>query len=121
MMLVEIVRLLIVLTCTAGGYALTRSAFGSSNQQVLGATLGALVGYVIGGAVGRLLRRGMGVLEDEVARAPAAQVLAGTVGAAAGVAAVGGSRCSRRCGGTAGWPCTSSTTRCPSSRRSMPS
>src|SRR5438876_1039220 len=76
MMLVEIVRLLIVLTCTAGGYALTRSAFGSSNQQVLGATLGALVGYVIGGAVGRLLRRGMGVLEDEVARAPAAQVLA---------------------------------------------
>ncbi|TML62827.1 MAG: TRAM domain-containing protein [Actinobacteria bacterium] len=83
MMLVEIVRLLIVLTCTAGGYALTRSAFGSSNQQVLGATLGALVGYVIGGAVGRLLRRGMGVLEDEVARAPAAQVLAGTVGAAA--------------------------------------
>ena len=83
MMFVEIVRLLIVLTCTAGGYALTRSAFGSSNQQVLGATLGALVGYVIGGAVGRLLRRGMGVLEEEVARAPAAQVLAGIVGAAA--------------------------------------
>src|SRR5207249_1237810 len=83
MMLVEIVRLLIVLTCTAGGFALTRSAFGGSNQPVLGATLGALVGYVIGGAVGRLLRRGMGVLEEEVARAPAAQVLAGILGAAA--------------------------------------
>src|SRR6266567_1930085 len=51
-------------------------AFGVSNQPVLGATLGALVGYVIGGAVGRLVRRGMGVLEEEVARAPAAQVLA---------------------------------------------
>ena len=74
MMFVEIVRLLIVLTSTAGGFALTRAAFGGSNQPVLGATLGALVGYVIGGAIGRLVRRGMGVLEEEVARAPAAQV-----------------------------------------------
>lgn len=83
-MFVEIVRLLIVTLATAAGYALGRGgAPDAGNAPVVGATLGALVGYVAGGIVGRQLRRAMGSLEHSVDRLPAAQLLAGLLGATA--------------------------------------
>jgi uncharacterized protein YacL len=81
---VEIVRLLIVALSTAAGYALAADGrVDPGGIAVLGATMGALVGYVAGGVVGRQLRRAMGTFEDQVARAPAHQLLAGIVGAGA--------------------------------------
>ncbi len=83
-MFVEIVRLLIVALSTAAGYALAADGrVDPGGVAVLGATMGALVGYVAGGVVGRQLRRAMGTFEDQVARAPAHQLLAGVVGAGA--------------------------------------
>jgi uncharacterized protein YacL len=83
-MFVEVVRLLIVLLFTAAGFSVSGGRGpDAGSSAVLGATLGALVGYVAGGAVGRVLRRAMGAFEEQVERAPAAQLLAGTVGAAA--------------------------------------
>jgi uncharacterized protein YacL len=81
---VEIVRLLIVALSTAAGYALAADGrVDPGGIAVLGATMGALVGYVAGGVVGRQLRRSMGTFEEQVARAPAHQLLAGVVGAGA--------------------------------------
>jgi uncharacterized protein YacL len=87
-MFVEIVRLLIVFLFTTAGFELAK---GGSNapaegSAVLGATLGACVGYVAGGIVGRLLNRTMGAVQQRAERAPAAQLLAGALGA--GVLAV---------------------------------
>ena len=83
-MFVEIVRLLIVTLATAAGYELARAgAADPGSAVVIGATLGALLGYVVGGVFGRLLGRVMGAVESSVARAPAAQLLAGAVGATA--------------------------------------
>jgi uncharacterized protein YacL len=83
-MFVEIVRLIVVVLCTAAGFELApSSADGPQSIAVLGATLGALVGYVVGGALGRLVRRATGALEEQVERAPAAQLLVGGVGAVA--------------------------------------
>lgn len=83
-MFVEIVRLLIVILSTAGGYELSRrGAAEPGGVAVLGATMGALVGYVAGGVVGRQLRRAMGEIEARVDRAPAAELLSGGVGALA--------------------------------------
>src|SRR4051812_45457516 len=83
-MFVEVVRLLIVTLFTAAGYELARyGAVDPGNTPVLGATVGALVGYVAGGMFGRLLGRAMGAVEQQVSRAPAGQLLAGAVGAAA--------------------------------------
>jgi len=83
-MFVEITRLLIVLLSTAAGFALGRGDLNEpGNGAVIGATLGACLGYVLGGAVGRLLRRAMHSVEQEVERAPAAQLLVGTLGGAA--------------------------------------
>lgn len=81
-MFVEIVRLFIVLWSTAAGYALGHGsrAFGDSTT-VVASTLGASLGYVAGGVFGRILGRAMGVVEARVERAPAAQLLAGGVGA----------------------------------------
>lgn len=82
-MFVEIVRLLVVAAATAAGYVLGRGAgTGQGSGPVVGATLGALVGYVAGGVFGRQLRRTMGRVERDVARTPAAVLLAGTAGAA---------------------------------------
>jgi uncharacterized protein YacL len=81
---VEITRLFIVLAATAAGFALGRGA--PLNEpgagEIIGAVLGALIGYVIGGLVGRLLRRAVKTVEEEVRKAPPAQVLVGTLGAA---------------------------------------
>lgn len=82
-MFVEITRLFIVLGATATGFAIGRGALPEPGTgAIVGAVLGALIGYVIGGLVGRLLRRAVKSVEDEVRKAPPAQVLVGTVGAA---------------------------------------
>ncbi|MBW3537561.1 MAG: TRAM domain-containing protein [Actinobacteria bacterium] len=82
-MFVEITRLFIVLAATAAGFAIGRgSTEDPGTGAIVGAVLGALIGYVIGGAVGRLLKRAVKSVEDEVRRAPPAEVLVGTLGAA---------------------------------------
>ncbi len=58
---VEIVRLLIVLVFTAGGYAV-----GARTGAVLfGVTFGAAIGYVCGGIFGRFLHSMLGVVEAQ--------------------------------------------------------
>src|SRR5205823_2139386 len=82
-MFVEIVRLLIVFLFTTAGFELAKggATAPADSSAVIGATLGACVGYVAGGIVGRLLNRTMGAVERRVDRAPAAQLLAGALGA----------------------------------------
>lgn len=82
-MFVEITRLFIVLAAVASGFAIGRGATAEPGTGAIqGAILGALIGYVIGGAVGRLVRRAVESVEEEVRKAPPAQVLVGTLGAA---------------------------------------
>jgi uncharacterized protein YacL len=80
---VEVVRLLIVAVFTAAGYSLGGGADAAvdGSRPLLGALLGACVGYVHGGMAGRFLRRAMGSFEARVERAPAAVLLAGSLGA----------------------------------------
>jgi uncharacterized protein YacL len=81
-MFVEITRLLTVLLCTAAGYGIGRHSGGGLDQaSLVGAALGACFGYLLGGAGGRLLRRGWDRAEERIERAPAAHLLAGTLGA----------------------------------------
>jgi uncharacterized protein YacL len=74
---VEIVRLLIVLVFTAGGYALS-ARYG---HALLGTTFGAAIGYVCGGILGRFLREVLGVVEAQTTNLSAGEILAGSVGA----------------------------------------
>jgi len=74
---VEIVRLLIVLLMTAGGYAVAAP----HGAALLGTTFGAAVGYVCGGVLGRLLRQLLGVVEAQTTHLSAGEILAGSVGA----------------------------------------
>jgi uncharacterized protein YacL len=85
MMFVEGVRLFMVVLGTAAGFWLARS-LGSAGSGIegLGGMLGCLVGYVGGGVLGRLLERALGAVERRVERIPAAQVVAGALGAVGG-------------------------------------
>jgi uncharacterized protein YacL len=86
-MFVEIVRLIIVICSTAGGYQVAHQRtmlHPSSAWPVLGALIGACVGYVVGGVLGRTLLRGFTKLESQVERAPASHVLVGGLGAITG-------------------------------------
>jgi uncharacterized protein YacL len=74
---VEIVRLLIVLVFTAGGYAIA-ARYGAA---LVGATFGAAIGYVCGGILGRFLRELLGVVEAQTTNLSAGEILAGSVGA----------------------------------------
>jgi uncharacterized protein YacL len=74
---VEIVRLLIVLLFTAGGYAVATQY----EVALIGATFGAAIGYVCGGILGRFLRKMLGVVEAETTRLSAGEILAGSIGA----------------------------------------
>ena len=74
---VEIVRLLIVLLFTAGGYAVA-ARYGAA---LVGTIFGAAIGYVCGGVLGRFLRDMLGVVEAQTTRLSAGEVLAGSVGA----------------------------------------
>ena len=85
-MFVEIVRLLIVICSTAGGYQIAHQRVGGVDSPwlVLGALIGACTGYVAGGLIGRVVLRGFGSLEASVERTPASSLLAGGLGAALG-------------------------------------
>jgi uncharacterized protein YacL len=74
---VEIVRLLIVLLFTAGGYAVADQ----HGAALVGATFGAAIGYVCGGVFGRFLRKMLGVVEAQTTQLSAGEILAGSVGA----------------------------------------
>ena len=74
---VEIVRLLILLLCSAYGYEL------ATGRGVLftGVTLAVCIGYVGGGLVGRSLLNAMGALEAKAVRSSVGEVITGSVGA----------------------------------------
>jgi uncharacterized protein YacL len=80
---VEVVRLVVVLLATAGGFALGQHGPGADASVVVGAVLGALGGYVGGGLLGRTLSTTRERVEERVQHVPAAELLAGSIGAAA--------------------------------------
>jgi uncharacterized protein YacL len=84
-MFVEGVRLFMVLLGTAAGFWVARDLH--VEVQGVAGMLGCLVGYLSGGTLGRLLERALGVVERRVDQVPAAQVVAGAIGAIAGAAA----------------------------------
>jgi uncharacterized protein YacL len=79
---VEVVRLLIVVLCTAAGWQLAGGTTASEAEALVGAVLGACVGYLQGGLVGRALRRALTDFEERVDRMPAASLFLGAVLAA---------------------------------------
>lgn len=85
MLFVEVVRLFIVVLCTAAGFLIGHSMDTSTSQTLagVGGILGCLVGYVGGGLCGRLLERAADAVERKVSRMPATKVLAGMVGGVA--------------------------------------
>ena len=87
MLLVELIRLVIVLAFTAGGYQLAgeRSGWleiGSSPETriLVFAVVGAGLGYVIGGMVGRSLLSAVGAVERKVERVSGAELVVGSIG-----------------------------------------
>jgi uncharacterized protein YacL len=78
---VEVVRLVVVLLATAGGFSLGKHGPGGGNGEIVGAVLGALIGYVAGGLLGRMLSSTRDRVEERVRDVPAAQLLAGAIGA----------------------------------------
>ena len=82
-MFVEVVRLVVVLLATAGGFALGKHGPGTDGSVIVGAVLGALTGYVGGGLLGRTLSTTRDKVEERARQVPAAQLFAGAVGAAA--------------------------------------
>jgi uncharacterized protein YacL len=88
-MFVEVVRLVVVLLATAGGFSLGKHGPGAGNGAIVGAVLGALIGYVAGGLLGRMLSTTRERVEERVRDLPAADLFAGAVGAVvAGVLAL---------------------------------
>jgi uncharacterized protein YacL len=88
---VEVTRLFMVVLGTASGFWLARDLGVASGSSMAGAAgiVGCLAGYVSGGLLGRILERALGAVERRMDRLPAAQVLAGTMGALGGVVAGG--------------------------------
>jgi uncharacterized protein YacL len=92
-MIIEAVRLIVTLGCTAAGFAVGRSFpawVGSSTSDpnaaiVVGALIGAGIGYVLGGLLGRLIRRGLDHAPDIVTSTSGPQLFAGTFGLLAGL------------------------------------
>lgn len=84
-MFVEVVRLFVVVLGTAAGFWVARD-LGDPGSRIegLGGVLGCLAGYVGGGILGRLLDRAVGAFERRTERIPAAEVVAGTLGAIGG-------------------------------------
>ena len=82
----ELVRLGIVLSATAAGYALGDPvhrllAFDDpQTTRLVTSMLGALVGYLLGGLVGRLLVRGVQGASQRLQSVPAVQLVAAAIG-----------------------------------------
>jgi uncharacterized protein YacL len=85
--LVELVRLVVVAFCTAAGYQVAHGVVTDANSSrvVLGAVMGSLVGYVAGGFIGRSVATLIGAAEKRIAAIPGADIVAGTLGATAGL------------------------------------
>jgi uncharacterized protein YacL len=83
---VEVTRLFVAVLCTAAGFWLGRDIAPSDPGTLagIGGMLGCLVGYLGGGVLGRGMKRGVGVVERQVDRLPAAQVMAGLFGGGLG-------------------------------------
>src|SRR4051794_9623176 len=86
-MFVEVVRGLMVVLCTTGGFWGARDLGVPPDVQAFGGVLGCLLGYVTGGMLGRLLDRALGVVEDRVERLPPARFVAGALGGFGGAIA----------------------------------
>jgi uncharacterized protein YacL len=84
--LVEFARLIIVALFAAAGWQIALS-MGHQNswRLLLGIVLGSGVGYVFGGVFGRRTASAVSDLELELRRAPATEVLAGSIGLALGL------------------------------------
>lgn len=88
-MFIEVVRLFVVLLGTVAGFAIGRDLSTDDENaaltiSALGGMLGCLAGYVCGGIFGRLIERGMGVVERSTERLPGPELLAGGAGAMIG-------------------------------------
>jgi uncharacterized protein YacL len=92
-LIVEAVRLLVTLACTAIGLSIGRSIPGwidgtppdPDPWRFWGALVGAGVGYVLGGMFGRLVDKGLVVAPRAVDRATGPQLFAGAFGVITGV------------------------------------
>jgi uncharacterized protein YacL len=91
MVLVELIRLVIVLSLTAAGYRVGQSlpqqvtVIGdTSATSLLGAIVGAGIGYVGGGILGRSLFKGIGSVERRIDHVGGAELIAGVLGLIAG-------------------------------------
>src|SRR5882724_3728446 len=95
MALVELIRLVIVLALTAGGYRVGQALpqqiplarYQPETLSLLGAIVGAGVGYVTGGMLGRGLLRGIGSVERRIDRIGGAELVTGALGLLAGALA----------------------------------
>lgn len=87
-LVVELLRLGIVLLLTATGYALGQLVEGVVDEpelaRLVSSVLGALFGYLLGGWVGRTVVRGVDQATHRFDHVPAVQLVAATVGTAAG-------------------------------------
>src|SRR5881394_2823830 len=79
--LVESVRVIVVaLGAVAGWQVAAATGRDATSHLLLGIVLGSAVGYVTGGVIGRSTATAVTDLEREMARLPAADLLAGTFG-----------------------------------------
>lgn len=90
MILVELVRLVIVVSFTAAGYQVGQRIelpLATLEADILvSALIGAGLGYVVGGIIGRALISGVGVVEARVDAIPGATLLSGGIGLIVGMA-----------------------------------
>lgn len=85
--LVELVRIIVVAVFTFGGHELAGAVVDTQepSRLLLGAVLGATTGYVVGGVLGRTVATLIGIAERQIARVPGADLVAGALGAIAGL------------------------------------
>jgi uncharacterized protein YacL len=77
---VEVVRLVLVGLCTAGGWQIAQALDLEGTRLLLAVVLGSLVGYVLGGLLGRRALAAVSEVERQFQRMPASELLAGAIG-----------------------------------------
>ncbi|MGH2829142.1 MAG: PIN/TRAM domain-containing protein [Actinomycetota bacterium] len=85
--LVECVRIVVVAVFTFGGHEIAKAIVTeeTSSRLLIGAVLGATTGYITGGVLGRSVATLIGLAERQIARIPGADLVAGALGAIAGL------------------------------------